>query len=168
MSRITLSNGETATIRFEYEYDGINRTLIKMATRDRAIYKDILESLKILGELSEGSKQPALIEWVEDQIKASVAVIGDARSRPSKTKVQFQYKDIIIETFSSISHEDARAYLHSKKIGRDAAVRNLLDRIALKARMYTEWSDMFPKELRKELAAKLLSIKNRSICNDKL
>jgi len=130
MTNITFSDNTTATIRTQHELSSSDLRDLKAFAESRVKFMEILEALKTLGHLSEGAKQPDLEHWVATEIDILTELIGELKAKPVKTFVSFVYNDGCIKAMSSISHEDAVAGRHSRKLGRVAAFKNLIKKLS--------------------------------------
>jgi hypothetical protein len=124
--KITTSLGE---VQFElrHQYDGQYTHLIKQGEirRDRLI--ETIQSLKVLGELSVGAAQPDLIKWWERELMLVRGDITRLKQCPVKTFCTLtDASGNVYESFASIRYTDALLGLHSRKMGRKAAIANLL------------------------------------------
>jgi len=78
-------------------------------------------------------------------------LIGTIKSRPIKTIVTFEYGTHKYEALSKISDEDAFEDLHSRRLGRIAAVKNLMAFMAEKVPYGAAMKARVSKIIREEL-----------------
>jgi len=160
--RITFSDGTTGVFQLHHHYTGETARIIAAATEVKGKYLEIICQLKVLGQLSQGAHNPALIEWVEEQLRYLKGTVSEARNRPTKTicSLEWFFADGIlrkkVEALSKISNADAAEDKHNRRIGREAAIRNLLNKLAEKFPYGAALKAVMPKQLRKELFYKLL------------
>jgi hypothetical protein len=125
----------------------------------RKNYLAAAEQMKVLGHLSEGAAQPELIKWFTQQAGILKGRITEDKRHPIKTVCRLYSVRVvngiheywgIAEARSRISKEDALRCLHSKELGRKAAIRNLFEKLR---------EEGYSKEFRAELAKQILPMK---------
>jgi len=160
--KITFSDGSYGHFKLHHQYKGEFADRIKEATMMREKYIETVRMLKKLEIVADGTYNPALVAWFEEQILYLKGIISEAMNCPSKTLCSFEWfstdgiRRQVIEAFSKISEEDASAGLHNRKRGREAAIRNLIVALQEKEAYGGAKALVMPKYLRRELFEKLL------------
>ena len=145
--KITFTDGSVGHFKLWHEYDAYDRQCLKDFAELLNQYRATQEILyEVARQYSE--RVDFLAEWYKEQISYLKGEITDHKQRPIKTHCTFEYQDVKIETFSSIRKADAIQGLHNRKIGRQTAIRKLLDKSRL----------ALQKEVRTELAKALMHL----------
>jgi len=147
--KITFSDNSVGNMEIRYKYEPLEQYIISDLIEVRNKYIDTLAALKTLGYLSEGAEQPKLIEWYKKELSSLKGDIKRYCKRPIKTEVEFTYLGQIVKVFAKISQADAERGLHSKKIGKEVAIRKLIREC--------QEQNILNKGLRRELVKKLLN-----------
>ena len=145
--KIKFTDGSVGHFKLWHEYSSYDRQCIKgFAT----LLEQYTETHEILHEVARqySERVDFLAEWYEEQISHLKGEITRHKQRPIKTHCTFEYQDTKVEAFSSISQEDAGNGLHSRKTGRQTAIRKLLNNSQITV----------PKEVRTELAKALMHL----------
>jgi len=155
--KLTLTTGETVRLKIEYQVEGFDLLLLRASKREKKKFEQLLGVLqRTVANSSLTDELRDLWDWAKTNIRYCQTEIGRAKSRPAKTIVTLMMGDIKVSSFSSISKEDAQMGLHSKKIGKEMAIRNLLKEMAV--------YNTVPWGVRHELAQRLLPIsRNKSL-----
>ena len=150
--KLTLTTGQVVNLKIEYQVEGFDLLLLRAARRNKKRFEQLLGVLQRAvantEPLTEDLKE--LWIWAKTSIQECKDEIGRAKSRPAKTIVTLTMGDIKVSSFSSISKDDAMMGLHSRKIGRETAIRRLLKEMAV--------YNTVPWGVRHELAQRLLPI----------
>ena len=128
--KITFHDGSSATFELRHIYKGEDQKLINDLHRKMKLLTDAIGCCKLCGDLATEDEFRAIAGQTVEGLKETVREIKGKltwfKKRPIKTICTFEYGGIKTTAHSSISREDALLYKHSAKIGRQAAIRNLL------------------------------------------
>jgi hypothetical protein len=159
---IAFDDGSTAKFEIVHFYDTDTKWNISRCEEDLVFLAKIHI---LLLEQSLFTKETSLRQLVfselpkelEMRCKQLKQTLRKCLVRPTKTEVLFAYKNGYIVADAKISKEDVAKNLHSRKKGRSAAIRNLMELInreneKRRVENQSEWVDeSVRKQLRKRL-----------------
>ena len=159
--KITLKNGDHVLLKLRYEYSAGDIRGIKALLFVREKYEETIRALRMISFESPSDDEKntlasigTLIDFYTNEIRSVKGAISEMRRFPVKTYATLKWNAMEYEAFSSISKGDAKMYMHSRKLGRKSAIRNVLALIP--SVKYEDGVAVMPLEIRQELATKLL------------